>query len=73
VKVLVTGYAPSNTASGKTVAVAARMSDYAVGLASEVKIKPKEIPGDTNTYFEAMIFANGDRILDKNFFGLIAL
>jgi hypothetical protein len=71
VKVLLTGYAPSATATGAVVAVAGRMSDYGFGLASEITIKPKEIVGDTNTYFEAIVFANGKKIVDKNFYGLV--
>jgi hypothetical protein len=71
VKVILTGYAPSSTSTGSTVAVACRLSDYGFGLASEIQIKPKEIVGDTNTYFEAIVFANGKKIVEKNFYGLV--
>ena len=70
VRVLLTGYAPSSIAGGSTVAVAGRMSDYGFGLASEIKIKPIEVVGDTNTYFQAVVFGNGTKIVDKNFYGL---
>lgn len=70
VKVLLTGYAPSAITAGSTVAVAGRMSDYAFGLASEIIIEPIKKVGDTNTYFQAMIFGNGKKIINKNFFGL---
>jgi HK97 family phage major capsid protein len=72
VKVILTGYAPSSTSSGAVTAVAGRMSDYALGLASEITIEPIKKVGDTNTYFQASIFANGAKILAKNFYGLIA-
>jgi len=72
VNVLVTGYAPNSIAVGATVAVAARMRDYGVGLASEITIEPIKRPGDTNTYFQATVFANGTKIVDNNFYGLMA-
>jgi len=72
VSVLLTGYAPSSIAAGATIAVAGKMADYGVGLASEIQIEPIKKVGDTNTYFQATVFANGTKILDKNFFGLIA-
>jgi len=70
VKVLLTGYAPSETVAGSTVAVAGRMSDYGVGLASEITIEPIKKVGDTNTYFQAIVFANGTPINHKNFYRL---
>ena len=70
VKVILTGYAPSDTTDGSTVAVAARMSDYGIGLASEITIEPIKKVGDTNTYFQAIVFANGTKIVDKNFYAL---
>lgn len=70
VRLLLTGYAPSSVAAGATVAVAGRMGDYAFGMASEITIEPLKNVGDTNTYFQAVVFANGDKILDRNFYGL---
>jgi len=72
VSVLLTGYAPSSIAAGATIAVAARMRDYGFGLASQITIKPIDVVGDTNTYFQAMVFGNGTKIVDRNFYGLIA-
>jgi HK97 family phage major capsid protein len=71
VKVILTGYAPDATSAGSTVAVAGRMSEYAFGLASEISIEPIKKVGDTNTYFQATVFANGNKVLDKNFYGLV--
>ena len=73
VKVLLTGYAPSAITAGSIVAVAGRMRDYAFGLASEIQIEPIKKVGDTNTYFQAIVFGNGRKILDKNFFGLTTI
>ena len=73
VRVVVTGYAPSATATGSIVAVAGRMTDYGFGLASEITIEPIKKVGDTNTYFQAIVFANGDKIVARNFYGLATL
>jgi HK97 family phage major capsid protein len=70
VKVILTGYAPSVTTTGSTVAVAGRLSDYGLGMASEITIEPIKKVGDTNTYFQAIVFANGTKIVDANFYGL---
>ena len=72
VRVLLTGYAPSTITSGSIVAVGGKLTDYGIGLASEIQITPKRIVGDTNTYFEAMLFANGTKIVEKNFWCLKA-
>jgi HK97 family phage major capsid protein len=70
VRVLLTGYAPSSISTGATVAVAGRMSDYAFAMASELMIEPIKKVGDTNVYYQATIFANGCKIINKNFVGL---
>jgi hypothetical protein len=72
VNVLITGYAPSTITSGSVVAVGGKLTDYGIGLAGEITITPKRIVGDTSTYFEAMLFANGTKIVDKNFWALTA-
>jgi hypothetical protein len=41
-------------------------------MASEINIRPIEKVGDTNTYFQASVFANGIPIVNKNFYGLAA-
>jgi hypothetical protein len=40
-------------------------------MASEISIKPIDKVGDSNTYFQSMIFANGTTIVDKNWYGLV--
>jgi HK97 family phage major capsid protein len=70
IRVLLTGYAPSAISTGSTVAVAGRMSDYAFAMASELMIEPIKKVGDTNVYYQATIFANGCKIINKNFVGL---
>jgi len=66
VSVLLTGYALSDVTAGSTVAVALRANDYAFALASEIHIEPLKRVGDTNTYFQATVFANGTKIINKN-------
>jgi hypothetical protein len=73
IKVLLTGYTPSSTSAGSAVAVARRMSDYALALASEIIVEPIKKVGDSNTYFQATVFANGCKIINKNFTGLRCL
>ena len=70
VRVLLTGYSPSSVVAGSVVAVAGRMRDYGFGLASEILIEPIKIVGNTNTFFQAMVFGNGMKIVERNFFGL---
>jgi HK97 family phage major capsid protein len=70
VKIVLTSGAPSSTTTGSLVAIAGRLLDYGVGLASEITIEPIKKVGDTNTYFQATVFANGTPIIAKNFYGL---
>jgi HK97 family phage major capsid protein len=71
VQVILTSAAPSDLTAGSTVAVAGRLDDYALGIASEITIEPIKKVGDTNTYFQASAFANGIPIIAKNFYGLV--
>jgi HK97 family phage major capsid protein len=73
VGVILTGAAPSTLTSGSTVAVAGRLDGYGLALASEVVIEPIKKVGDTQTYFQATVFANGAKIVDKNFWGLVTV
>jgi len=73
VSVLLTGYAPNSLSASATVAVAGRMQDYGFGLASEINIEPIKRVGDTNTYFQATVFGSGTKIVNKNFYGLVAV
>jgi hypothetical protein len=70
VRVVLTSAAPSTLTAGSIVAVAGRLDDYGLGMASEIRINPIEKVGDTNTYFQASVFANGIPIVPKNFYGL---
>jgi HK97 family phage major capsid protein len=73
VPVILTSAAPSSTAEGSLVAVAGALDDYGLALASEIRVTPVKAVADTNTYFEAIIFANGAPVLNKNFYGLVAI
>jgi HK97 family phage major capsid protein len=73
VSLILTSAAPSAVAEGSVVAVAGRLSDYGFAAAGELVIDPIKKVGDTNTYFQASMFANGAKIVDKNFYCLTAV
>jgi HK97 family phage major capsid protein len=73
VQVILTSAAPSATTADEVVAVAGRLDNYGLGMASEINIEPIKKVGDTNTYFQASVFANGTPIVAKNFYGLVAV
>lgn len=68
VPVVVTSYKPESNAP---IAIALQPKNYGVAIASQIDIKPKYKVGDTNTYFEATMFFNGDIIVPKNAFALV--
>jgi HK97 family phage major capsid protein len=72
VSVILTGAAPSSVASGAVYAVGGRLENYGLAMASEIKIEPGNIVGDTNHYFTASVYANGNAIINKEFIGLEA-
>jgi HK97 family phage major capsid protein len=71
VKLILTTAAPSSLASGSCYAVGGSTKNYGFAIASELQIEPIRKVGDTNTYFQASIFANGSPILDKEFIPLL--
>jgi HK97 family phage major capsid protein len=70
VKLILTTAAPNSQASGSVIAVGGRGANFGFAMASEIQIEPIRVKGDTNTYFQAMVFANGGTIIDKEFIGL---
>jgi hypothetical protein len=70
IKLILTSSAPASTSAGSIFAVGGRLENYGFALASEIKITPKTTVGDTNTYFEAVLFANGNTIIDSEWTGL---
>ena len=73
VKVEVCGYAPTATTANAIVAVGFDKGDYAVGIAADLTIEPLKKPGDTNTYFQAVMGLDGKPIVAANVFGLKAI
>ena len=71
VSVILTSSAPGSVTAGSVVAVSGRLSEYGFAMASEITVEPLKKVGDTNTYFQATVFANGKPILDKNWYGLV--
>lgn len=70
VSVVLTSAAPNSVASGSTVAIAGDLKDYGMAVAGELEIEPIKVLGDTHTYFQATMYANGSPIIAKNFYGL---
>jgi HK97 family phage major capsid protein len=73
VKVLVCGQAPSTTTANAIVAVGFDRSDYAIGLTTDIEITPIRKPGDTNTYFQAVMGMDGKPIVAANTYALKAI
>jgi HK97 family phage major capsid protein len=70
VEILLTSAAPLSMSTGAIEAVAGDLQNYAVAMAGALSIKPIDKVGDTNTYYQAHIFANGCPIVAKNFWAL---
>jgi HK97 family phage major capsid protein len=70
VEILLTSACPDSVAARAVYAVGGRLENYGLAMASEIQIVPIRKVGDTYTYFQASVFANGSSILDKEFFGL---
>lgn len=65
--IVLTSGAPSTLTADKPVAVAGRISEYAIGVAGEISIDPLKKVGENLTYFQAVSYFNGKPILEKNF------
>jgi HK97 family phage major capsid protein len=72
IHLILTSAAPGSVSSGALYAVGGRLENYGLAMASELTIEPMKKVGDTNTYFQAAVYANGAAIMDKEFFGLAA-
>jgi len=55
------------------VAVGFDRSDYAIGLTTDIEITPIRKPGDTNTYFQAVMGMDGKPIVAANTYALKAI
>ena len=73
VKVIVCGYAPSSTSANAIVAVGFDRGDYAVGITTDITIRPVDGKNDTNTYFQAMCGMDGKPIVAANTYALKAI
>ena len=72
VEVVITGAAPTSTASGSALVVGMDMKNYALAIAQELSIEPLKKVGDTKTYYQASMFFNGKPINVKNAWSLNA-
>ena len=73
VKVEISGYAPTSTSANALVAVGFDKGDYAVGIATNLTIRPINKTGDTNTYFQAIMGMDGKPICAANTYALKAI
>jgi HK97 family phage major capsid protein len=70
ISVILAGSASNSLVSGSVFAVGGRLQNYGLAMASEIQIEPLRKVGDTNTYFQATLYANGNSIQDKEWLGL---
>lgn len=73
VKILVCGYAPSTTTANSIVAVGFDRADYAVGVTTDITIRPINAINNTNTYFQALLGMDGKPIVAANTYALKAI
>lgn len=73
VKILVCGYAPSTTTADSIVAVGFDRADYAVGVTTDITIRPINTINNTNTYFQALLGMDGRPIVAANTYALKAV
>ena len=73
VKVEVCGYAPSTTTADSIVAVGFDKNDYAVGITTDITIRPINAINNTNTYFQAICGMDGKPICAANTYALKAI
>jgi hypothetical protein len=73
VRVMLTTACPSSVASGACFCVGGSLGNYGLAIAAELQIEPLKKVGDTDTYFQAFLFANGSPIKEQEFIGLKAL
>ena len=73
VKILVCGYAPSTTSANSIVAVGFDRADYAVGVTTDITIRPINAINNTNTYFQAIMGMDGKPIVAANTYALKAI
>jgi HK97 family phage major capsid protein len=73
VRVMLTTACPSSVASSACFCVGGSLGNYGLAIAAELQIEPLKKVGDTNTYFQASLFANGSPIKEQEFIGLKAL
>ena len=73
VKVLVCGYAPTSTSANAIVAVGFDRGDYAIGVTTDITIRPINAINNTNTYFQALLGMDGKPICAANTYALKAI
>jgi len=72
VKVILSGFCPVSVSTGVMTAVGGRMSEYGVGMASELVIQPKQKLGNNSTFFDSFMYWGGKVIQPANLYALKA-
>lgn len=68
VPVVLSPYAPTSVSAGSKIAMAGDLSNYAIGVAGELKIKPKEVAGNSKVTFDAYMYFSGKPLIAADFF-----
>ena len=69
VQVILSAYAPVSYASGDVVAVAGDLSNYAIGVAGQIDITPKQTAGASYVTFDATEYFSGKPVISADFYG----
>jgi HK97 family phage major capsid protein len=72
VKVILTGFAPVSTTAGVMTAVGGRMSEFGMGVASDLVIQPKQKVGNNSTFFDSFMYFAGKVVQPANLMALKA-
>lgn len=70
VPVFITSYAPSTMANGDVVAFGADFRNYAVAVAGDLRITPKDNPGALAVTYDADMYLAGKPVIEGNFIEL---
>ena len=72
-KILSLSAAGVNVTAGSSVAVALDPANYAIGIAQELVITPKNAVGVAGTYFDATMFFDGKPVSAANVVKLVTV
>lgn len=68
VEVIITPYAPTSVAAEAKVAIGGDLSNYAIGVAGQLKIKQKDVASNSLVYFDGSSYFSGKPVIASDFF-----